>query len=139
METTPASSTKPRNLSKNISAYLKILGIMSRDNQVLFATTFVITILISQLPAVLAYLSKSIIDSLTLKDPTQYYGLQAPLFLGCVYLSLLLVQYVGQVLVPYVNETLTESGSRNIHLEIIKSAIHLEGLSTFIIRLLIIA
>jgi ATP-binding cassette subfamily B protein len=131
METTPASSTKPRNLSKNISAYLKILGIMSRDNQVLFATTFVITILISQLPAVLAYLSKSIIDSLTLKDPTQYYGLQAPLFLGCVYLSLLLVQYVGQVLVPYVNETLTESGSRNIHLEIIKSAIHLEGLYYF--------
>lgn len=131
METTSASSTKPRKLTNNISAYLKILGIMCQGNRVLFAASFITTILIAQFPAVLAYLSKLIIDSLTAKDPGLYFGLQAPIFLGFVYLSLLLVQYVGQVLVLYVNETLTESGSRNIHLEIIRSAIRLEGLYYF--------
>jgi len=129
---TAASPTKPRKLAKNFSAYFKVLGIMSRDNQVLFAASFFTTITISQLPAILAYISKDVVDSLTSKDPGEYFGsVPAPMFWGCVYLSLLLVQYVGQVLLVYINETLTEAGSRNIHLEMIKAAIRLEGLSYF--------
>ena len=132
MATTAESFTKPRELAKSISAYLKILGIMSAGNQALFAASFLATILISQFPAVLAYTSKIIIDSLVATDPGPTFGsLQMPVFLGCVYLALLLVQYVGQVILLHVNETLTESGSRNIHLEIIKSAIRLEGLYYF--------
>lgn len=104
---------------------------MSRGNQVLFATSFLTTALISQFPAILAFVSKTIIDSLNSKEPGIYFGLQAPIFLGCVYLSLLLVQYSGQVLILYVYETLTETGSRSIHLEIIKSANRLEGLYYF--------
>lgn len=129
---TSAASNKPRPLAKNISAYLTILGILSRGNRVLFVTSFLITIVISQFPALLAYTSKAIIDSLNSKDLSLHIGgLQAPIFLGCVYLALLLVQYIGQVLLLHVNETLTETGSRSIHLEIIKSAIRLEGLYYF--------
>ena len=127
-----ASPKRPRTITKNISAYLKILGIMFKGNQVLFVTSFLTTILISQFPAILAFVSKAIIDSLNSRDSSLHFGgLPAPIFLGCVYLSLLLVQYVGQVLLLYINETLTETGSKSIHLEVIKSANRLEGLYYF--------
>jgi len=122
-----------RELAKNIPAHLKILGVMSAGNQALFATSFLVNILLSQFPAVLAYTSKIIIDSLVSGDsgPHSFGGLQEPVFLGCVYLALLLTQYVSQTVLLHLNENLTESFSKNIHLEIIKAGIRLEGLYYF--------
>ena len=119
-------------MSKDFSAYLKILSTISRGNRFLFGASFLGTVLISQFPAILAYLSKIIIDALTSKAPiADFASLPAPIWLGCLYLVFLLFQYIGQVLLVHLNETLTESGSRNVHLEIIKSAIRLEGLAYF--------
>jgi len=119
-------------VSKDFSAYLKILSTISRGNRFLFGASFLGTVLISQFPAILAYLSKIIIDALTSKAPiADFASLPAPIWLGCLYLVFLLFQYIGQVLLVHLNETLTESGSRNVHLEIIKSAIRLEGLAYF--------
>lgn len=133
MTTIEEPFTKSREPARNIPAYLKIFRIMAAGNEALFVTSFVANLLISQFPAILAYTSKTIIDSLVSKDASlfSFSPLQAPIFLSCVYLSLLLVQYVGQVLLVHINENLTETGSKNIHLEIIKSAIRLEGLYYF--------
>jgi ATP-binding cassette subfamily B protein len=110
---------------KNISAYVQLLRIVSTGNRALFATSIFTNLVIAQFPALLAYTSKTIIDSLVAKS------FQAPIFFGLLYLGLLLVQYIGQVLLVHVNENLTESSSKSIHLEIIKSANRLEGLYYF--------
>jgi ATP-binding cassette subfamily B protein len=122
-----------RRLAKNSSAYLTILGVMSTGNRALFATSLLSNILLSQLPAVLAYTSKLIVDSLASKNPaTPSFGtLHDPVSLGCVYLALLLAQYAGQAVLLHINENLTESFSKNIHLEIIKAGVRLEGLYHF--------
>jgi ATP-binding cassette, subfamily B, bacterial len=124
---------KLRRLANNIPAYLTILGVMSTGNRALFAASLLANILLSQFPAILAYTSKLIVDSLASKGPvTPSLGnLDGPVFLGCVYLSLLLAQYVGQAVLLHVNENLTESFSKNIHLEIIKAGVRLEGLYHF--------
>jgi ATP-binding cassette subfamily B protein len=118
---------------RNITAYFQLLRIVSAGHRALFATSILTNLLIAQFPALLAYTSKTIIDSLVAKDhsPPSFGPLKAPIFLGLVYVFLLLVQYIGQVLLVHVNETLTETSSKNIHLEIIKSAIRLEGLYYF--------
>lgn len=120
-------------LTKNIPAYLAILRIMSAGNRALLATSLLANILLSQFPAVLAYTSKIIVDALASRTPgpTPPAGFGDPVLLGCVYLGLLLVQYAGQAALLYVNENLTESFSKNIHLEIIKTGIRLEGLGHF--------
>ena len=121
-----------RSPARSIPAYLRILRIMSAGSRALFVTFFVANLFISQFPAILAYTSKTIIDSLVAKDSSLYFGpLPAPVFFGCVYLVLLLIQYVGQVVLVHINEKLTETSSKNTHLEIIKSAIKLEGLYYF--------
>jgi ATP-binding cassette, subfamily B, bacterial len=127
------SFKKSCELAKNLPALFKIIGIMSASNQALFAISFIANLLLSQFPAILAYTSKTIIDSLISEDSrSHYFGtVQAPIFLGCAYLFLLLVQYIGQVVLLYINENLTETVSKNIHLEIIKAGIRLEGLYYF--------
>jgi ATP-binding cassette subfamily B protein len=124
---------KPRRLAKNIPAYLTIFGVMTVGNRALFTTSLLANILFSQFPATLAYTSKLIVDSLVSKDSfTPFFGnLHSPVFLGCVYLALLLAQYAGQAVLLHINENLTESFSKNIHLEIIKTGIRLEGLYHF--------
>lgn len=119
--------------AENIPVLLKIIGIVSAGNRTLFAISFLANLLLAQFPAVMAYLSKTIIDSLIAGDSTSYsFGnIQAPIFFGCLYLFLLLAQYVGQVVLLFINENLTETVSKNTHLEIIKAAIRLEGLYYF--------
>lgn len=133
MTTIEESFKRSRELARSIPAYLQIFRIISAGNHTLFVISFITNLLIAQFPAILAYNGKIIIDSLVSKDSSSYSigPLSAPIFLGCVYLSLLLVQYVGQVLLVHINETLTETSSKSIHLEIIKSAIRLEGLYYF--------
>ena len=126
MTTIEEPLTDSQDPARNFPAYLKVLQIMSAGNRALFVTSFVTNLLISQFPAVLAYTSKSIIDSLVAKDSSSL-----PIYLGAFYLALLLVQYVGQVLLVYINDNLTETSAKNIHLAIIKAAIRLEGLYYF--------
>jgi ATP-binding cassette, subfamily B, bacterial len=124
---------KSRELANNIPAYLSILRIMSAGNQALFVISLLANILLSQFPAVLAYTSKIIIDSLVSGSSRahSFGSLQGPIFLGCVYLALLLAQHFSQAVLLYINENLTERFSKNIHLEIIKAGIRLEGLYYF--------
>lgn len=127
------SFKKARELAKNITVSFKIIGIISAGNRTLFAISFIANLLLAQFPAVLAYISKIIIDSLISGASTSYsFGnIQAPIFFGCLYLFLLLAQYVGQVVLLFINENLTETVSKNTHLEIIKAALRLEGLYYF--------
>ena len=127
------SFRKPRDRAKNIPASLKILGVMSAGNRALLAVSLLVNVLLSQFPAILAYTSKIIIDSLVSGDSRSHSfgGLQEPVFFGCVYLALLLAQYVIQTVLLHTNENLTESFSKNIHLEVIRAGIRLEGLYYF--------
>lgn len=122
-----------RKFAQSVSAYLSILRLVSAGNRSLFATSLVVNVLIAQVPALLAYTSKNVVDSLLSRSyPTvSFIPLSPPLFFGCVYLCLLLVQYVGQALLLHLNEMLTESGSKHIHAQIIQSAIRMEGLYYF--------
>lgn len=124
------SFKKSGELAKNIPAFLKMIGIISASNRALFALSFIVNALLSQFPAILTYNSKAIIDSLISEDSRlhSFGNVQYPIFLGCVYVFLLLLQYVGQVALLHINENLTEVSSKNIHLEIIKAGIRLEGL-----------
>lgn len=120
-----------RGLAKNLPAYLVILRVMSAGNRALLAASLLATLLLAQFPALLAYISKIIVDALVpgRPGPDVVGGLGGPVFLGCVYLGLLLAQYAGQAVVLHYQENLTESFSKNIHLEIIKTGLRLEGLS----------
>ena len=54
--------------------------------------------------------------------------LRGPVFFGYVYLSFLVFQYVGQIFLVFLNETLSEAAAKNIHAEIIKAGMRLEAL-----------
>ena len=129
----PSSFTKSRELARNIQAYFETLRIIAVGSKGLFAISFFGTVVVAQFPALLAYTSKIIIDSLISKDlsPYSFTPLSAPLFFGFIYLAFLLVQYVSQVVLVHINETLTEVSSKTVHLEIIKAANRLEGLYYF--------
>lgn len=134
MRTSHSESSERQNEWRNKgSAYLKILRLMFAGNRALFAASFLANILLSQFPAILAYTSKTIIDSLISGDSMAQTlgGLQEPIFLGCVYLTLLLIQYVGQIVLLYMTEHLTETVAKNIHLEILRAGVRLEGLYYF--------
>ena len=122
---------KCRELARSIPAYVSILRIVSAGSRALFAACLLVNVLIAQLPAFLAYTTKNIIDSLLSHTPTFVGPLPIPIFFGCVYLVLLVAQYAGQVVLLHLSEMLTESGSKHIHMEIIKSAVRLEGLYYF--------
>ena len=128
-----AFAPKFRELARSIPAYVSILRIVSAGSRVLFAACLLVNVLIAQLPALLAYTSKNIIDSLISQpNAPRFIGpLPVPIFFGCVYLALLVGQYVGQVVLLHLSEMLTESGSKHIHTEIIKAAVRLEGLYYF--------
>lgn len=86
----------------------------------------------AQFPVALAYTSKEVIDSLVFPSGLHFLGAaRGPVFLGCVYLVLLVSQYVGQVFLLFLNENLSEAAAKNIHIEIIKAGIRLEGLTYF--------
>src|SRR5215216_3528967 len=125
--------SESRELARNVPAYLSILRIISAGSRTLFAACLVVNVLLAQLPAILAYTNQNVIDSLLSQGraPLSIGPLKAPLFFGCVYLGFLVVQYVGQIVLVHLSEMLTESGSKIIHTEIIKSAIRLEGLYYF--------
>lgn len=133
MRTIAALFAKSRELARSIPDYLSILRIVSGANRSLVTSAFLLNILISQLPAVLAYVSKDVVDSLLAQKPAPapFGPLSAPLFFGCVYLALLIAQYAGQIFLVHLTEMLTESGSKHIHTQIIKSAIRMEGLYYF--------
>jgi ATP-binding cassette subfamily B protein len=133
MTTIAAFFSESRELARNVPAYLSILRIVSAGSRTLFAACLLVNILLAQFPAILAYTSQNIIDSLASQSrASQTIGpLKAPLFFGCVYLGILIAHYVGQLVLLHLAEMLTESGSKHIHTEIIKSAIRLEGLYYF--------
>jgi ATP-binding cassette, subfamily B, bacterial len=113
-------------------ALLKILYVVSAGHRILFSTSVLANLLVAQFPVALAYLSKVIIDSLFLHSGPSFLGSpQGPLFWGTVYLLLLALQYVGQVFLLFLNETLSEAAARNIHVEIMKAGIRIEGLTYF--------
>lgn len=127
----PEAFQKSRELAKNIPAYLEILRVISAGNRPLFTASLLANILLSFFPALLAFTSKNVVDSLAAGGSAPAGGLSGPVFFGCVYLAILLIQHVGQSALLYVNENLTESLSKNIHLEIIRTGIRLEGLYYF--------
>lgn len=133
MTTIAAFFSESRELARNVPAYVSILRIVSAGSRTLFAACLLVNVLLAQLPAVLAYISKNVIDSLIAQGraPQTIGPLKAPLFFGCVYLGFLVAQYIGQIVLVHLSEMLTESGSKIIHTEIIKSAIRLEGLYYF--------
>lgn len=133
MTTIAAFFSESRELARNVPAYLSILRIVSAGSRTLFAACLLVNVLLAQLPAILAYTNQNVIDSLLSQGraPQTIGPLKAPLFLGCVYLGFLVTQYVGQLVLVHLSESLTESGSKHIHTEIIKSAIRLEGLYYF--------
>ena len=120
-------------LARSVPAYVSILRIVSAGSRSIFAASFVANLLVAQLPALLAYTGKRVIDSLLSQSHSPSYigPLSAPIFFGCIYLCLLMAQYVGQVVLVHLSEMLTESGSKHVHTEIIKSAIRMEGLYYF--------
>jgi ATP-binding cassette subfamily B protein len=120
-------------LARSVPAYLSILRIVSAGNRSVFAASFLVNLLVAQLPAVLAYTSKNVIDSLLSQShsPSFIGPLSLPIFFGCIYLCLLVAQYVGQVVLVHLSEMLTESGSKHVHTEIIKTAMRMEGLYYF--------
>ena len=133
MTTIAAFFSKFRELARNVPAYLSILRIVSAGSRTLFAACLLVNVLLAQLPAILAYTNQNVIDSLLSQGraPQSIGPLKAPLFLGCVYLGFLVTQYVGSLVLVHLSEMLTETGSKQIHTEIIKSAIRLEGLDYF--------
>src|ERR1043166_262747 len=133
MTTIAAFFSESRELARNVPAYLSILRIVSAGSRTLFAACVLVNILLAQFPAILAYTSQKTIDSLASQSraPQTIGPLKAPLFFGCVYLGILIAHYVGQLVLLHLAEMLTESGSKHIHTEIIKSAIRLEGLYYF--------
>lgn len=124
---------KCQELARSVPDYFNVLRIVSAGSRPLFAASFFVNVLVAQLPALLAYTGKNVIDSLLAQNQSlRFFGsLSAPLFFGCIYLGLLVAQYVGQVVLVHLNEMLTESGSKHVHTEIIKSAIRMEGLHYF--------
>src|SRR5438270_367963 len=113
-------------------ALLKILYVGSAGHRMLFTTSVLANLLVAQFPVALAYLSKVIIDSLfSHSGPSLLGSARSPLFWGTVYLLLLALQYVGQVFLLFLNETLSEAAARNIHVEIMKAGIRIEGLTYF--------
>jgi ATP-binding cassette, subfamily B, bacterial len=114
-------------------AVLKVIGIIASGNRGLFTLFVAATVVMSQFPALLAYMSKIIIDSLVAGSSTLHLSGsgKGPVFWGSVYLLLLLVQFVGQIILYFLNENLTEAASRNIHTGIIKTAVRLQGLYYF--------
>lgn len=123
---------KCRELAQSVvPAYCSILRIVSGRSRSLFAASFLVNVIVAQVPALLAYTGKSVIDSLLSQSPRALGPLSLPIFFGCIYLGLLVAQYVGQVVVVHLSEMLTESGSKHVHTEIIKSAIRMEGLYYF--------
>lgn len=124
---------KSRELARSVPAYLSVLRTVSAGSRPLFAASFLVTILIAQLPALLAYIGQNVIDSLLSQShsPRSFGPISAPLFFGGIYLGLLVTQHVGQVVLIHLSESLTESGSKHVHTAIIKSAIRMEGLYYF--------
>jgi hypothetical protein len=76
--------SKSRELVRNVPAYLSILRIVSAGSRSLFAACLLVNVLLAQLPAILAYTSQNIIDSLGFQSrASQTIGpLKAPLFFG---------------------------------------------------------
>src|SRR5215217_9529064 len=99
---------KYRELARSVPAYLSILRIVSAGSHSLFAVSFFVNILIAQLPALLAYTGKNVIDSLLSQaHSSRTLGpLSVPIFFGCIYLCLLVAQYVGQVVLVHLSEML---------------------------------
>jgi ATP-binding cassette subfamily B protein len=133
MTTIAAFFSESRELARNVPAYISILRIISAGSRTLFVACLLVNVLLAQLPAILAYTNQNVIDSLLSQGraPHPIGPLKAPLFLGGVYLGFLVTQYVGQLVLVHLSEMLTETGSKQIHTEIIKSAIRLEGLYYF--------
>lgn len=116
------------------ASFYRLVSIIATANRGLFAASLCITVLLSQCPALLAYISKLVIDSISSvhSSATSYGPVTSPtIMLGTVYLVALLFQHLGQTAVMFINETLTENGSRSVHLELMRAAIRIEGLRPF--------
>ena len=124
---------KSRGLREHNAVYLRILGFMSAGSKAVFASSFLANLLLAQLPALMAYTTKLIIDSLLSENvaSSSFAGLPDPILYGGVYLLFLLFQQNGHTVLNYVSENLTETISKNIHLEIMRTSIRLEGLAYF--------
>lgn len=113
--------------------YVGIFRIISSGCRGLFAGSVITNLLVSLFPALLAYTSKVIIDALAspASRPSFFSYPMDPVALGCIYLVFLLLQYVGQVFLMFVNESLTEAATKNIHRQIILGAMQIQSLSYF--------
>ena len=111
---------------------LKILNLVSTGHRALFAASVAANLLIAQFPVALAYTSKIIIDALVAHPGPSVLGVpRGPIFWTVAYLLMLVMQYTGQAFLLFLNETLSEAAAENIHREIIKAGIRLEGLTYF--------
>ena len=113
--------------ARSFLVYIDMLKLMSKGSRLKFFLSFIANILISQLPVVMAYTSQLIIDSLSVEQVDLSF-FKSPLFFGCIYLVFLIIQNSGQVFLTIINENLTATISKNLHLEIMKTSIRLEGL-----------
>jgi ABC-type multidrug transport system fused ATPase/permease subunit len=114
-------------------AALRIVYIVTAGSRLLFGVAFIANLVVAQFPVLLAYTTKAIVDSLiSVNSGLRFLGhARGPIFFGGLYLGLLVLQYIGQVFLMFLNETLSEKAAKNIHVEIIKTGIRLEGISYF--------
>ncbi len=124
---------KDLELTRTLGALRTVLSTVAAGNGFQFSAAVVSNVLVSLLPAALAYTSRAVIDALVGRHATApaSAGLPWAVTLAGVYVGLLVAQQVGQHALLLANETLTEAGARNIHVAVISAGARLEGLQHF--------
>ncbi len=110
-----------------------MLSALTKRTLVLGAVMVLATLALAEIPAILALITKSLVD-LLVSGRSFYLGpylLKGPLFLGCVYCALLLLQYVGNIGLFSLGEHLTEAASYDVHIAVMRAGIGFQSLRYF--------
>ncbi len=123
------------SLPSFVTTVERVLGLLSARSKRACALVLTADVALSFVPAVMAYLTKDIIDLLfsQVHTPREMLGLtlQSPLVLAGLYLALLVFQNIGQTVLFSLNERLMETVANNLHLEILRRGIRIPDLNYF--------
>ena len=130
----PSTQLASKSSSQSIptSGFGTLLRLLASGNGALVAASLATTLALSQCPAALAGLSRTIIDDLTVlrAHPTPSVS-QTILMLGIAYLAVSIAQGTGYSVLSFVSERLQQSASRNVHTALMKASLRLEGIRLF--------
>ncbi len=121
-------------LGRGVGPFLLVLRALSARTCYGCALALLGTLLVSQLPAALAYLTKAVVDGLSSKTPPVHLlenVVAVPLLFGYAYLVVFLSQNIAQALMFSVGEHLAEQVSHDVHLSVIRRAMRIPGLRYF--------